>query len=98
VARVIRDSILGSGKRVFSSSKCLDWLWGPQTPVQWVLEVLFVGAKWPECEVDYSLPSSAEVKKAWSWTLVLPVCFNGVERGNSIFNSAESICGNLMFL
>jgi hypothetical protein len=55
-----------------------------------------MGAKWPECEVDYPPPSSAEVKKAWSWTLLLPVCFNRVERGN--FNSTEPICGNLMFL
>lgn len=95
---MIRDSILGSGNRIFSSPKCLDWLWGPETPVQWVLEVLFVGAKWPECEADYSRSSSVEFKKAWSWTLLLLVCFNRVDRGNFIFNSAEPICGNLMFV
>jgi hypothetical protein len=31
-------------------------------PVQWVLGALSSGVKWPECEVDHSSYSSAEVK------------------------------------
>jgi hypothetical protein len=39
------------------------------------------------------------VKKAWSWTLLLPVCFNRVDRGNFIFNSTENpICHLLALL
>jgi hypothetical protein len=44
---------------------------GPtQPPIQWVL-----GVKRPGCEGDYSLPSSSEVKNAWSYTSILPYVF-----------------------
>jgi len=48
---------------------------GPtQPPVQWVLGALSPGVKWQGCEVevDYSSPSSAEVKTAWSCNLTSP--------------------------
>jgi hypothetical protein len=42
---------------------------GPtQLPIQWVPGVLSLGVKRPRREADHSLPSSAEVKNAWSYT------------------------------
>jgi hypothetical protein len=42
---------------------------GPtQPPIQWVPGVLTLGVKRPGREADHSLPSSAEVKNAWSCT------------------------------
>jgi hypothetical protein len=41
---------------------------GPtQSPIQWVTETLPLGVKRPKREADHSPPSSAEVKKAWSY-------------------------------
>jgi hypothetical protein len=36
------------------------------------------GVKWPGCETDHSPPSSAEVKKAWSYTTTTPIRLHGV--------------------
>jgi hypothetical protein len=42
---------------------------GPtQPPIQWVAGVLSRGVKRPRREADYSPPSNAEVKNAWSYT------------------------------
>jgi hypothetical protein len=42
---------------------------GPtQPPIQWVPVVLSLGVKRPGHESGHSLPSSAEVKNAWSYT------------------------------
>jgi hypothetical protein len=42
---------------------------GPiQPPIQWVPKALSPGVKRPGREADHSAPSSAEVKKAWSYT------------------------------
>jgi len=42
---------------------------GPtQPPIQWVPGVLSPGVKRPERETDHSLPPSADVKNAWSYT------------------------------
>jgi hypothetical protein len=49
---------------------------GPtQPPVQWVLGALSLGVKRPGREADHSLPSSAEVKNAWSYTSTPPYVF-----------------------
>jgi hypothetical protein len=39
-----------------------------QPLIQWVLGALSLGVKRPGREADYSPPSSAEVKNAWSYT------------------------------
>jgi hypothetical protein len=39
-----------------------------QPPIQWVTRALSMGVKWLRREADHSLPSSAEVKNAWSYT------------------------------
>jgi hypothetical protein len=42
---------------------------GPTEPrIKWVPGVLYLGVKRPVREADYSPPSSAEVKNAWSYT------------------------------
>jgi hypothetical protein len=42
---------------------------GPnQSPIQWVPGSLSLGVKRPGREADHSLPSSADVKNAWSYT------------------------------
>jgi hypothetical protein len=42
---------------------------GPtQPPIQWVQGAFYLGVKRPGHEADHSLPSSAEVKNAWSCT------------------------------
>jgi hypothetical protein len=40
--------------RLFSSLKHFNWFWGPRSSFPWI--------KQPGCEVNHSLPSSAEVK------------------------------------
>jgi hypothetical protein len=40
---------------------------GPtQPPIQWVPGAFTLGVKWPAREANFSLPSSVEVKNAWS--------------------------------
>jgi hypothetical protein len=52
---------------------------GPtQPPMQWVPGALSLEVKRPGREADYSPPSSAEVKSAWSYTSTLPMCLHGV--------------------
>jgi hypothetical protein len=42
-----------------------------QPPIQWEPGALIPGVKRPGREADYSPPSSAEVKNAWSYTSTL---------------------------
>jgi hypothetical protein len=52
---------------------------GPiQPPVRWVPRALSVGVKRSVREADHSLPSSAEVKNAWSYTCIPPIRLHGV--------------------
>jgi hypothetical protein len=39
-----------------------------QPPIQWVPAAFSTGVKQPVCEAYYSLSSSDEAKKAWSYT------------------------------
>jgi hypothetical protein len=43
-----------------------------QLPIQWVPWALPWGVKRPGREADHSLPSSAEIKNAWSYISTLP--------------------------
>jgi hypothetical protein len=49
-----------------------------QPPLQGVPESLSLGVKRPGREADHSLPSSAEIKNAWSYTSTFPVRLHGV--------------------
>jgi hypothetical protein len=55
-----------------------------QPPIQVVLG-FFLGVKQPEREVNYLLPSSAELKYEWSYTSAPPICLYGVGRENCTF-------------
>jgi hypothetical protein len=48
-----------------------------QPPIQWVLVALSPGVKQPGCEVDYSPPTSAEVKKMWIY-ISTPIRLHGI--------------------
>jgi hypothetical protein len=51
---------------------------GPnQPPIQWVPGALSLWVKRPGREADHSLPSSAEVKNAWSYTSTPPIRLHG---------------------
>jgi hypothetical protein len=39
-----------------------------QPLIQWVPGALYAMVKWPECDADYWLPSSAEYKNVWRCT------------------------------
>jgi hypothetical protein len=52
----------GRVKRMFLSAEHSDWLCGPPILIFIGYQHNFLGVKQPECEVDHSSPSSAEVK------------------------------------
>jgi hypothetical protein len=47
-------------------------------PIQWVPSVFTPRIKLPGREANYSHPSSAEVKNAWSYTSTPPIRLHGV--------------------
>jgi hypothetical protein len=49
-----------------------------QLPIQWVPGSLFMGVKRPRSEAEHSLPSSAEVKNAWSYASTRPLRLRGL--------------------
>jgi hypothetical protein len=44
----------------------------------WVLGAICLAVKRPGREADHSLPLSAEVNNAWSYTSTSPICLHGV--------------------
>jgi hypothetical protein len=54
-----------------------------ESPNRWV-PGSFPGIKWPGRDVEYSLPSSAEVKNGWSYSSA-PVYIHGAYRDNFTF-------------
>jgi hypothetical protein len=57
-----------AGKRIFSSSRNPDWVWGPSNPSCSRYRGSSPPVKRPEHEFDYSEPSSAHVNHDWSCT------------------------------
>jgi hypothetical protein len=56
-----------------------------QLRIQWILEVLSPGVKWPVGKDYHSPPSSAEIKNQWGH-ISPPLMFpRGVNRNNFIF-------------
>ena len=53
------------------------------TPIQWLLGVFIGGVKRPQPDVNYSSPSSAEVKNEWSSTSNPCRCRHGFDRATS---------------
>jgi hypothetical protein len=67
------------GTRTFLLTTASRPALGPtEPPIQWVPWALSLGVKWPEREADHSLPSSVEVKNAWSYTSIQPIRLHGV--------------------
>jgi len=64
-----------------------------QPPIPWVKGALSLGVKRLGREANRSLPSSAEVKNAWSYTSTLPVCLHGV-----VLSLKKKAQGQLYFL
>jgi hypothetical protein len=59
----------GAGYFLFATAS--ETALGPtQPPIQWVPGALSLHVKRPGREADYSPPSSAEVKNAWSYTSI----------------------------
>jgi hypothetical protein len=71
------DSRRGLGISLFTTVSRMA-LESTQPPIQWVLGDFSLGVKRPGREADHSPPSSAEVKKAWSYTSILPIRLYGV--------------------
>jgi hypothetical protein len=65
---------LGRKKRVFSSPKHPNYLWGPLNPIFNGYWGSLLGAKQPWSEVNHSPASSAKVKNEWSYTSTPPDC------------------------
>jgi hypothetical protein len=53
-----------------SSSRCPNERWGP--PMQCLPETLSPGLKLPRREADHSLPTSAEIRNAWTYSSTSP--------------------------
>jgi hypothetical protein len=69
VLNIVFCRLPGGGLGIFLFTTASIPALGPtQPPIQWVRGALFRGVKWPGREADYSAPSSAEVKNAWSYT------------------------------
>jgi hypothetical protein len=76
VKKLLQCSIPGGGLGIFLFTTASRTALGPtQPPIQWVPGILSLGVKRPGREAGYSLPSSAEVKNAWSYTSSLQYVF-----------------------
>jgi len=69
------------GTRDFFSPRDL----GPIQPLLSGYRLSFPGVKRPERVVNHMPPSSAEVKKEWSYTSTLPKCLRGIDKENFAF-------------
>jgi hypothetical protein len=67
------DSRQGLGIFLFATAVSRPALGPTQQPIQWMPEALSSGVKWLGREADHSLPSTAEVKNAWSYTSAPPI-------------------------
>jgi hypothetical protein len=56
----------------FFSVKCLNWLWGAQSMIQWVPGFLSVGLKQLGHETDNTAASTAKVRNGWNCASMLP--------------------------
>ena len=69
----------GEGTRFFCSTYRPDRVWGPPNSLFKEHRVSFQDRKWPGCDIEHSLPSSAEVKIENSCTSVPSIRLHGVD-------------------
>jgi hypothetical protein len=76
-----------SDNKFFSSPKCPEQLWEPTSLLFDGYRGSFLGIRAQHLghAVDHSLPSSAEVKKEWSYTTAPPIWLHSMDRDNSAF-------------
>jgi len=72
-------------KRLFSSLKCPDCLWGPPASHSLGTGVLSWEQRGWGVKVNHSPPSSTEVKNEWSYTSTPPICLHGMDREKFAF-------------
>ena len=63
---------------IFTKAKALE------SPVQWVVQALSLGVKWPGHEADHSPPSSADIYSQPNYTFTLPQDFMLSTRHNCV--------------
>jgi hypothetical protein len=68
-------------KRFSASPKCLDWLWGPPSLLLNGYRGPLPGMKQQGREVYHLPPSTAKVKKEWSYTSSHHMSLYGVDEG-----------------
>jgi hypothetical protein len=72
-------------KRLLSSLKCQDRLWGPLSLPFIGYRVIFWQQRGWGVKVNHSPPSNAEVKNEWSYTSTHPICLHGADREKFAF-------------
>jgi hypothetical protein len=70
-----RSSSLGRVKNFLFSTSLRPALGSSQPPIKWVPRALSPGVKRQGCQTDHSPPTSAEVKKIWTYTSTPPYVF-----------------------
>jgi len=83
--RPTRRSSLPAADKFLSRPTRTDRL-PTQFPIQKVLGVFPTGTELPGSEADHSPPSSAEVKKGWSYTSTVLIHRHGVNKHNFKLN------------
>ena len=75
-----RGLILGKGKESYSSPERTDSLCSSPSLLYKGYLKFFLGVRRSKCEVNHQSPSSAKVKKEWSYTYTPPMCIHDVHR------------------
>jgi len=65
-------------EQIFSSPRCLDWLWSQTASYSMGRESPFLGLKRLGHEADHSPQTTAKVKNGGSYTSTSPVCLRGI--------------------
>jgi hypothetical protein len=73
-----RSSSTGTVKNFLFSTSSRPALGSTQPPIQWVPGALSPRVKRPEREAHHSPPTSAEVKKMWTYTPTPPIRLHAV--------------------
>jgi len=63
---------------IFSSPRCLDWLWSQPASYSMGRESPFLGSKRLGHEADRSPQTTAKIKNGGSYTSTSPVCLRGI--------------------